>query len=102
SGMAGAVEDPYTEYLDEEESSSLSEDISGSFEGIGAEVMKEGDAVKIVSPIADSPAEKAGLLPNDLILSVNGESVADLSLNEAVALIRGPKGTEVTVLVKRG
>src|SRR5699024_3966346 len=50
----------------------------------------------------DSPAEKAGLLPNDLILSVNGESVADLSLNEAVALIRGPKGTEVTVLVKRG
>lgn len=102
SGMAESVGDPYTEYLDEQESSSLSEDISGSFEGIGAEVMKEGEAIKIVSPIADSPAEKAGLLTNDLILSIDGESVADLSLTEGVALIRGPKGTDVTLSVKRG
>lgn len=102
SGMADAVGDPYTEYLDEEESSSLNEDITGSFEGIGAEVMKEGKAVKIVSPISGSPAEKAGLLPNDLILSIDEESVEELSLNEAVALIRGPKGTEVTLSIQRG
>ena len=102
SGMADAVGDPYTEFLDEVESSSLNEDISGSFEGIGAEVMKEGEGVRIVSPIADSPAEKAGLMPNDIILSVDGESVAELSLTEAVEKIRGPKGTEVVLSVARG
>lgn len=102
SGMAQSVGDPYTEFLDPDESAALSEDISGSFEGIGAEVMKEGDAVKIVSPIDDSPAAKAGLLPNDLVLSVDGESVSELSLTEAVSLIRGPKGSEVVLTIQRG
>ncbi|MDZ7835510.1 MAG: hypothetical protein U5K84_09570 [Alkalibacterium sp.] len=50
-GMAGAVGDPYTEYLDEVQTSSMDEDIEGSFEGIGAEVMKEGEYVRIISPI---------------------------------------------------
>mgnify|MGYP001272969677 CR=1 FL=1 len=81
-GMAGAVGDPYTEYLDAAESTSFAEDISGSFQGIGAEVMKDGEYVRIVSPIANSPAEEAGLQPNDLIVEVDGESIAELSLNE--------------------
>lgn len=101
-GMAGAIEDPYTEYLDEVQSSSMSEDIEGSFEGIGAEVMKEGEYVRIVSPISGSPAEKAGLMPNDLISEVDDESVAELSINEAVALIRGPQGSDVKLLILRG
>lgn len=101
-GMAEATGDPYTEYLNEEETTSFEEDVSGSFEGIGAEVMKEGDYVRIVSPIANSPAEDAGLQPNDLILEVDGESVEGLSLNEAVSLIRGPEGSEVEILMKRG
>lgn len=101
-GMADAIEDPYTEYLDEIESSSMDEDMQGSFEGIGAEVMKEGDYVRIVSPIAGSPAEEAGLLPNDYIVEVDGESVADLSINEAVQLIRGPQGSDVELLLLRG
>lgn len=101
-GMASSIDDPYTEFLDEAESSSIDEDIQGSFEGIGAEVMKEGEYVRIVSPIAGSPAEEAGLMPNDLIVEVDGESVADLNINEAVALIRGPQGTEVDLLVLRG
>jgi len=101
-GMAEAVEDPYTTYLDEVESTSMNEDIEGSFEGIGAEVMKEGEYVRIISPISGSPAEEAGLLPNDLIDEVNGESVAELSINEAVALIRGPQGTEVELSIIRG
>ncbi|SFC63889.1 carboxyl-terminal processing protease [Alkalibacterium subtropicum] len=101
-GMAEAVEDPYTTYLDEVEATSMNEDIEGSFEGIGAEVMKEGEYVRIISPISGSPAEEAGLLPNDLIDEVNGESVADLSINEAVALIRGPQGTEVELSIIRG
>lgn len=101
-GMAASVGDPYTEFLDEVESSSMDEDIQGSFEGIGAEVMKEGEYVRIISPIAGSPAEEAGLMPNDLIVEVDGESVADLNINEAVALIRGPEGTEVDLLILRG
>jgi carboxyl-terminal processing protease len=101
-GMAGAVGDPYTEYLDQVESSSFEEDVSGSFQGIGAEVMKDGEFVRIVSPIANSPAEAAGLQPNDLIVAVDGESVADLPLNEAVALIRGPEDSEVELLIQRG
>lgn len=101
-GMADSIGDPYTEFLDEVESSSMDEDIQGAFEGIGAEVMKEGEFVRIVSPIAGSPAEEAGLLPNDYIVEVDGESVADLSISEAVALIRGPQGTEVNLLIRRG
>lgn len=101
-GMSKAVGDPYTSYLNEEQATSLEEDISGSFEGIGAEVMKEGEYVRIISPIANSPAEAGGLQANDLLIEVAGESVADLSLNEAVSLIRGPKGSEVELLIKRG
>ncbi len=101
-GMAAAVGDPYTEYMDQVESSSFEEDVSGSFEGIGAEVMKDGDYVRIISPIANSPAEEAGLQPNDLILEVAGESVADLPLNEAVELIRGPEDSSVELLIQRG
>lgn len=102
SGMAEAVEDPYTEYLDTIEQVGLEEDITGSFEGIGAEVMKEGEHVKIVSPIPGSPAEKAGILPNDIVLAVDEESVAGMSLNETVSLIRGEKGSEVTLTIQRG
>lgn len=100
-GMAGAVEDPYTEYLDVSQSTSLQETTQGEFEGIGAEVMKEGDYVRIVSPINGSPAEEAGLQANDLIVEINDEPVADLSLQEAVSLIRGPKDTEVNLLLQR-
>lgn len=101
-GMADAIDDPYTEYLDEVEATSMDEDIQGSFEGIGAEVMKEGEYVRIVSPIAGSPAEEAGLMPNDYIVEVDNESVADLNINEAVALIRGEQGSEVELLILRG
>lgn len=101
-GMAKAVEDPYTDYLNEVETAHFEEDVSGSFQGIGAEVMKEGEFVRIVSPIANSPAEAAGLQPNDLIVEVDGETVADLTINEAVSLIRGPEGTDVELLIQRG
>lgn len=101
-GMAGSIGDPYTEYLNESEATSMNEDMEGSFEGIGAEVMKEGEFVRIISPITGSPAEGSGLLPNDYIVEVDGESVADLSINEAVDLIRGPEGSEVQLLIRRG
>jgi len=101
-GMTETVEDPYTEYLDNQESSAVNEDIQGEFEGIGAEVIKDGDAVRIVSLIPGSPAEKAGLQPNDRITAVDGQSVADLNINDAVSLIRGPKGSAVELTILRG
>src|SRR5699024_3620776 len=67
-GMADSVDDPHTEYLDQVESSDLNEQISGSFEGIGAEVVKEEDKIRVVSPIPESPADRGGILPNDYIL----------------------------------
>lgn len=102
TGMTESVGDPYTQYLNVEESSSLNESISASFEGIGAEVMKQGDNVMIVSPIAGSPAEKAGLQPNDIIVKVDEQELSGMSLNEAVSYIRGEKGSEVVLTIKRG
>src|SRR5699024_11842928 len=58
--------------------------------------------VRIISPITNSPAEEAGLQPNDFIVEVDGESVADLTINEAVELIRGPEGSDVELLIQRG
>ncbi|WP_080146436.1 S41 family peptidase [Marinilactibacillus piezotolerans] len=100
-GMADALGDPYTEYLDAGQSTSLQQDTQGEFEGIGAEVMKEGEFVLIVSPIEGSPAEEAGLQANDLIKEIDDEPVAELSLQEAVAIIRGPKDSEVELLMQR-
>lgn len=102
SGMTEAVGDPYTEYLDLSDSANLNESIDASFEGIGAEVQKQGDNIMIVSPIAGSPAEKAGLLPNDIILKVDDQELNGLSLNEAVSYIRGEKGTQVVLTIQRG
>ena len=102
TGMTESVGDPYTQYLDVDESSSLDESISASFEGIGAEVMKQGDNVMIVSPIAGSPAEKAGLQPNDIILKAGDQELTGMNLNEAVSHIRGEKGSEVVLSIRRG
>ena len=100
-GMAQAVDDPHTQYMDVQETSDFNDEISGSFEGIGAEVIKEDEKLRVVSPIPDSPADQAGILPNDYILAVDGQSLKDLNAQEAVELIRGPKGSEVDLEVER-
>ncbi|MFD1361669.1 S41 family peptidase [Lentibacillus salinarum] len=100
-GMVASLEDPYSSYMDVESMTQFNETIESSFEGIGAEVSMVNGKVTIVSPIKDSPAEDAGLRPNDQILSVDGESVAGLNLNEAVEKIRGEKGSEVVVEIQR-
>lgn len=100
-GMLATLEDPHTSYLNLESMEEFNQQIESSFEGIGAEVSMVNNVVTIVSPIKDSPAEKAGLRPNDQVLSVDGESLEGLNLNEAVAKIRGEKGTEVTLEIVR-
>lgn len=100
-GLVEAAGDPYTEYLTEEENREFNEQLSGSFEGIGAELSKDEEAIVIISPIAGFPAEKAGLKAKDIISEINGESAFDISTTEAVKKIRGPKGTKVKLEVIR-
>lgn len=102
NGMFDALDDPYTDFMNKEEASYFNEGLSSSFQGIGAEIQERNGYIMIVSPIKNSPAEKAGLLPKDVILAVDGESIQGMSASEAVLLIRGEKGTEVTLTVQRG
>lgn len=100
-GMLSTLDDPYSVYMDKDTAKQFSQSLDSSFEGIGAEVgMKEGK-VTIVSPFKGSPAEKAGLQPNDQIVSIDGESVEGLDLHETVLKIRGKKGTKVAIEVVR-
>ncbi|UII54462.1 S41 family peptidase [Cytobacillus spongiae] len=101
NGMLEALEDPYSDYMNEEEAKSFHQSISSSFEGIGAEIQEKDGYILIVSPIKGSPAEKAGLKPNDKVLQVDGESIQGLSTTEAVMKIRGEKGTTVELLIQR-
>ncbi|MFF2752854.1 S41 family peptidase [Psychrobacillus sp. NPDC058041] len=102
NGMIDALDDPYSDYMNKEEASQFNESISSSFQGIGAEIQERDGVITIVSPIKNSPAEKAGLLPNDKILSVDGKDIKGFTASEAVLLIRGKKGTEVNLTVNRG
>lgn len=101
NGMIDALEDPYSDYLNEEEARQLNESISSSFEGIGAEIQEQNGFITIVSPIKNSPAEKAGLLPKDKVTEVDGVDIQGMSSSEAVLLIRGEKGTSVTLTILR-
>ena len=99
-GMVRALDDPYASFLDQEQYSLEQEDIRGFFGGIGAEVGIRDGMMTVLSPMPDTPAEEAGVKPGDVILEVDGESIRDMSLLEVVRLIRGEKGTTVTLLVR--
>ncbi|SEG61539.1 S41 family peptidase [Paenibacillus sp. UNC499MF] len=101
NGMLESLEDPYTVYMDSNEAKQFSESINSSFEGIGAEVTSEDGKIKVVSPIKGSPAEKAGIMANDVIVSVNGEKLDGLTVNQAVVKIRGQKGTQAKLEILR-
>jgi carboxyl-terminal processing protease len=100
-GMVNALGDPHSYFLTPSDSVLASQDLSGSFEGIGATVEKRDNKLLVVSPIEDSPAAKAGLKPGDNITQVDGKPTGPLSLTEGVALIRGKAGTQVTLTVVR-
>lgn len=99
-GIIDALEDPHTVFIDAERYRLASEDIGGSFEGIGATVNQVDGAIVIVRPFRNSPAQQSGIRAGDVILEVDGESTEGWSLEQAVAVIRGPKGTDVELLVR--
>ena len=100
-GMMDSIDDPHAGYLAPDQYSMMRQDIQGFFEGIGAEVGVRNGLFTIISPIPDTPAEEAGIRSGDVILEIDGESTNGLELFDVINLIRGEKGTAVTLLVRR-
>ncbi len=96
-GMLASTGDPYTTFFDPKEKQDFQEDMTGNFEGIGAEMAIKDGVLTIVSPLEGTPAERVGLLAGDRILKIDNETTVDIDIEEAVRRIRGPKGTSVTL-----
>ena len=93
--------DPHSGYMNEEIWQEMQMDTQGKFGGLGIEITMEEGFVKVISPIDDSPAFKAGILAGDFIIQINDDPVFGLTLNEAVELMRGEKGEPITITVSR-
>jgi carboxyl-terminal processing protease len=100
-GMVDAVGDPYTIYQTPAQREVSDTDLRGSFDGIGIQVDMKDNRLTVVAPIEGSPAEAAGFRPGDIVLGVDGKSLSGKTLNDTVGLIRGPRGTTVTLTVLR-
>ncbi|MDD4319739.1 MAG: S41 family peptidase [Candidatus Peribacteraceae bacterium] len=100
-GLVRGVGDPYTVFMPPQENTEFHDALGGRLQGIGAELSMEEDFVTVVATLKGSPAERAGLLPEDVISSVDGQPLDGLSLSEVVGRVRGPKGTEVVLEVYR-
>lgn len=98
-GMVKSLKDPYTIFFKPVESKQFQDDVAGSFGGIGAEIGIRKDILTVISPLEGSPAKAAGLRAGDKIFKIDDKITADMSINEAVGLIRGPKGTAVKLSV---
>lgn len=101
SGMLTHL-DPHSSYMNEDQFKEMQEQTRGEFGGLGIQVTMEQGYVKVVSPIDDTPAARAGIQSGDFITAVDGQSVLGLSLDQAVELLRGPVSSEVTITVQRG
>lgn len=101
-GAVKSIGDPYTVFFDPKENKLFREDISGSFNGIGVQVGMKDEKLKVIAPIKNTPAEKAGILAGDIILQVDKESIADMPIDEVILKIKGTKGTKVSITISRG
>jgi carboxyl-terminal processing protease len=98
-GLLDSLDDPYASFLEAEQYELGLSSLEGEFDGIGAHVAVEDKQIIIIAPIANSPADEAGIKAGDIILEINGESTSGMSLMEAVVKIRGPRGTAVKLLI---
>jgi carboxyl-terminal processing protease len=100
-GLVDSIGDPYTLFMTPKDTKTFDDAMSGTLEGIGAQLDLSNGNVTVVAPIKGSPAEKAGLLAKDIIIKVNDTDTTGMHLEDVVSLIRGPKGTQVTLTVER-
>lgn len=101
-GMVAAVGDPYTVFLPPTSQKNSKEQLGGSFEGVGMELGYNNDKrLVVIAPLKDTPAEKAGIKAGDMILTINKKDITNISLPDAVSLIRGPKGSDVALSIFR-
>ena len=100
-GLAESLGDPYTFFLPPKENEIFAEDISGAFEGVGMEIAVRDQVLTVVSPLKGTPAERAGIRSGDRILEIDGVETRGMDISTAVSRIRGPRGTQVRLLVMR-
>lgn len=100
-GLTSALDDPYTVFMTPEETKEFDDNLNNSLEGVGIELTVEEGLLIVLSPIKNSPAEAAGILPGDIVFKIDEEQVADLTLYDAIMKIRGPKGTSVHLTILR-
>lgn len=100
-GLAGSAGDPYTTFFSPEDNKLFKDEIKGSFGGIGAEIGMKDKVLTVIAPIKGTPAFKAGIQKGDKILKINKESTTDMSVDQAISIIRGEKGTPVTLNIFR-
>ena len=100
-GVVAALDDPYSVFLDPVIAEEFTEELSGKFEGIGAEIGMKQERLIIISPLLDSPAEKAGLKAGDKVMAIDEVDTTGISLDESVKQIRGEKGSEVVLTIAR-
>ena len=100
NGMLTSL-DPHSSFLNNDHFSDMQVQTKGKFGGLGIEITMEGGVIKIVSPIDETPAAKAGLQPEDFIIAVNDETIRGMTLSDAVDRLRGEVGSKVTVTIKR-
>ena len=101
SGMVQSIDDPYSMFMTPSENKEFHDSLNGTLQGIGAELTVRDGFIVIVAPIKGSPASRAGLLPGDMILAVDGEEIKGQTLQQVVQRIRGQKGTEVKLTIQR-
>lgn len=101
-GMVRAVDDPYSEYLDPEQFQLLRDSLASHYSGVGIALKPEGELLKVVSVLSDTPASKAGVAPGDVVMAVDGETVVGLAVDEVARQIQGTPGSRVTLSIRRG
>lgn len=101
SGLVESVGDPYTVFMTPQEKTEFDESISGTFSGVGMEVGIQDEYLTVIAPLKNSPAQRAGIETGDKIISIDGIEASQMKVEEAVSLIRGEKGTNVTLEVFR-
>lgn len=100
-GMMESLNDPYSRYLDKSHFQMVEEEAAGNYEGVGIMLGMEDSKLTVISPIKDTPADKAGIKTDDIIIKVDKKSTKNMTINQAVKLIRGPKGTTVVLVIER-